>query len=60
MGAVEWGAWKDANSSVNKYWYWGFLRKYIYFHLNILELMYNICINLNLYCLISYIYCSDM
>ncbi|OAD61585.1 Acylglycerol kinase, mitochondrial, partial [Eufriesea mexicana] len=28
MGAVEWGAWKDANAFANKYWYWGPLRKY--------------------------------
>ncbi|KAF3420722.1 hypothetical protein E2986_00613 [Frieseomelitta varia] len=34
MGAVEWGAWKDANASANKYWYWGFLRKYVTYIFN--------------------------
>ncbi|CAK9830198.1 Acylglycerol kinase, mitochondrial [Anthophora retusa] len=28
MGSIEWGAWKDANTIANKYWYWGPLRKY--------------------------------
>ncbi|PBC29195.1 acylglycerol kinase, mitochondrial [Apis cerana] len=28
MGAVEWGAWKDANALATKYWYWGPLKKY--------------------------------
>ncbi|XP_024943863.1 acylglycerol kinase, mitochondrial isoform X2 [Cephus cinctus] len=28
VGALEWGAWRDANARVNKYWYWGSLRKY--------------------------------
>lgn len=31
MGAVEWGAWKDANALATKYWYWGPLKKYKYF-----------------------------
>lgn len=33
MGAVEWGAWKDANALATKYWYWGPLKKYKYFFL---------------------------
>lgn len=34
MGSVEWGAWKDANSAANKYWYWGSLRKYVTYIFN--------------------------
>ncbi|XP_043269650.1 acylglycerol kinase, mitochondrial [Venturia canescens] len=29
VGIIEWGAWRDAESRVNKYWYWGYLRKYV-------------------------------
>ena len=29
MGAIEWGAWKDAHAFAKKYWYWGPLRKYV-------------------------------
>ncbi|XP_076239270.1 acylglycerol kinase-like protein Mulk [Calliopsis andreniformis] len=28
MGAIEWGAWKDAHAIAKKYWYWGPLKKY--------------------------------
>ncbi|XP_060821605.1 acylglycerol kinase, mitochondrial [Bombus pascuorum] len=44
MGTVEWGVWKDANASANKYWYWGFLRKYVTYVFNGYEE------NLNKYC----------
>lgn len=26
-GDIEWGAWSDTHAHVDKYWYWGFLRK---------------------------------
>lgn len=60
MGTVEWGVWKDANASANKYWYWGFLRKYIYVFPSISWNLHDIHINVNLYCLILCIYCTDM
>ncbi|XP_017877920.1 acylglycerol kinase, mitochondrial [Ceratina calcarata] len=44
MGAVEWGAWKDANSTANKYWYWGPLKKYATYIFN------GFNIDLNEYC----------
>ncbi|KAL0100333.1 hypothetical protein PUN28_019594 [Cardiocondyla obscurior] len=25
---IEWGAWSDTHAHIDKYWYWGFLRKY--------------------------------
>lgn len=28
VGEIEWGAWRDAQSRTNKYWYWGYLRRY--------------------------------
>ncbi|XP_014207286.1 acylglycerol kinase, mitochondrial [Copidosoma floridanum] len=28
VGTVEWGAWKDAYARMDKYWYWGSLRRY--------------------------------
>ena len=34
MGAIEWGAWKDAHAFAKKYWYWGPLRKYATYILN--------------------------
>ncbi|XP_033225828.1 acylglycerol kinase, mitochondrial [Belonocnema kinseyi] len=34
VGAIEWGAWKDANSRVDKYWYWGSLRRYVTYVFN--------------------------
>ncbi|XP_020285907.1 acylglycerol kinase, mitochondrial isoform X2 [Pseudomyrmex gracilis] len=27
-GNIEWGAWSDTHARVDKYWYWGSLRKY--------------------------------
>lgn len=34
VGAIEWGAWKDAHSRVDKYWYFGSLRKYVTYIFN--------------------------
>ncbi|XP_011499911.1 PREDICTED: acylglycerol kinase, mitochondrial [Ceratosolen solmsi marchali] len=34
IGTVEWGAWKDAQSRIDKYWYWGSLRKYVTYIFN--------------------------
>ncbi|KAJ8676710.1 hypothetical protein QAD02_012497 [Eretmocerus hayati] len=34
VGTVEWGAWKDARSRMDKYWYWGSLRRYVTFIFN--------------------------
>ncbi|XP_048507133.1 acylglycerol kinase, mitochondrial isoform X2 [Athalia rosae] len=28
IGSMEWGAWRDAYTNMNKYWYWGSLRRY--------------------------------
>ncbi|XP_012219224.1 acylglycerol kinase, mitochondrial [Linepithema humile] len=28
VGGIEWGAWSDTHARIDKYWYWGFLRKY--------------------------------
>ncbi|XP_036147827.1 acylglycerol kinase, mitochondrial isoform X2 [Monomorium pharaonis] len=29
VGGIEWGAWSDAHARIDKYWYWGALRKYV-------------------------------
>ncbi|KAG7197447.1 hypothetical protein KM043_013297 [Ampulex compressa] len=34
VGTIEWGAWKDARTIVDKYWYWGALRKYVTYIFN--------------------------
>lgn len=34
MGTVEWGAWRDARASTEKYWWWGPLRKYVTYIFN--------------------------
>ncbi|OXU30059.1 hypothetical protein TSAR_015262, partial [Trichomalopsis sarcophagae] len=34
IGAIEWGAWKDAHSRQDKYWYWGSLRRYMTYVFN--------------------------
>nr|XP_012137674.1 PREDICTED: acylglycerol kinase, mitochondrial isoform X2 [Megachile rotundata] len=34
MGIIEWGAWKDAQALSKKYWYWGFLKKYVTYIFN--------------------------
>lgn len=28
MGGIRWGAWSDVHAHIDKYWYWGYLRKY--------------------------------
>ncbi|EFN62771.1 Acylglycerol kinase, mitochondrial [Camponotus floridanus] len=28
VGSIKWGAWSDTHARIDKYWYWGFLRKY--------------------------------
>ncbi|XP_032685055.1 acylglycerol kinase, mitochondrial isoform X2 [Odontomachus brunneus] len=28
VGSIKWGAWSDTHAHIDKYWYWGFLRKY--------------------------------
>ncbi|XP_071568150.1 acylglycerol kinase, mitochondrial isoform X1 [Temnothorax nylanderi] len=28
VGGIEWGAWSDTHACIDKYWYWGSLRKY--------------------------------
>ncbi|KAG5328748.1 AGK protein, partial [Acromyrmex heyeri] len=28
VGGIEWGAWSDTHAHIDKYWYWGSLRKY--------------------------------
>lgn len=34
MGTLEWGAWRDAQATSDKYWYWGPLRKYVTYVFN--------------------------
>ncbi|XP_011300465.1 acylglycerol kinase, mitochondrial [Fopius arisanus] len=34
VGAVEWGAWRDAHARKDKYWYWGSLRRYMTYIFN--------------------------
>ncbi|XP_063975455.1 acylglycerol kinase, mitochondrial isoform X2 [Diachasmimorpha longicaudata] len=34
VGAVEWGAWRDAHARKDKYWYWGTLRRYMTYIFN--------------------------
>ncbi|XP_025162874.1 acylglycerol kinase, mitochondrial isoform X2 [Harpegnathos saltator] len=28
VGSIKWGAWSDIHGRIDKYWYWGYLRKY--------------------------------
>ncbi|XP_072761009.1 acylglycerol kinase, mitochondrial isoform X2 [Anoplolepis gracilipes] len=28
VGSIKWGAWSDTHARIDKYWYWGSLRKY--------------------------------